>query len=125
VLAGDAFGFLDPIYSTGVLLALKSAELASDGVLAAFKEKDFSAARLGAHGARIVSGIEAFRRLVYAFYTPGFSFANFVSQHPEHREKLIQILLGDVFRGGLDDLFRAMSAMCDFPEAFPLQGASG
>ena len=31
VLVGDAFGFLDPLYSSGVLLALRSGELAADG----------------------------------------------------------------------------------------------
>ena len=32
VLVGDAFGFLDPLYSSGVLLALKSGQLAADAV---------------------------------------------------------------------------------------------
>ena len=35
VLVGDAFGFLDPIYSSGVFLALKSGELAADSIHAA------------------------------------------------------------------------------------------
>src|SRR5262249_41409311 len=33
VLIGDAFGFLDPLYSSGVLLALKSGELAADAIV--------------------------------------------------------------------------------------------
>ncbi len=32
VLVGDAFGFLDPLYSSGVLLALKSGQLAADAI---------------------------------------------------------------------------------------------
>ena len=32
VLVGDAFGFLDPLYSSGVLLALKSGEMAADAI---------------------------------------------------------------------------------------------
>src|SRR4029450_12442811 len=32
-LVGDAFGFLDPLYSSGVLLALKSGQLAADAVV--------------------------------------------------------------------------------------------
>jgi NADP-dependent aldehyde dehydrogenase len=32
VLVGDAFGFLDPLYSSGVLLALKSGDLAADAI---------------------------------------------------------------------------------------------
>ena len=33
VMVGDAFGFLDPLYSSGVLLALKSGELAADAIV--------------------------------------------------------------------------------------------
>ncbi len=120
VLVGDAFGFMDPIYSSGVLLAFKSGELAADTIIDAFKEKDFSSARLQTFGAQISLGLEAFRKMVYAFYTPGFSFANFVGQHPEHRDSLVRILIGDVFKGDTDDIFKAMGTMCDLPEAQPL-----
>ncbi len=47
VLVGDAFGFLDPIYSSGVFLALKSGEMAADAVVKALETGDISAARLG------------------------------------------------------------------------------
>ena len=33
VLIGDAFGFIDPVYSSGVFLALKSGELAADAII--------------------------------------------------------------------------------------------
>ena len=44
VLVGDAFGFLDPLYSSGVLLALKSGELAADAIVDGLKKGDTSAA---------------------------------------------------------------------------------
>ena len=50
VLVGDAFGFLDPLYSSGVLLALKSGELAADAIVDGLKKGDTSAAQLGAWG---------------------------------------------------------------------------
>ncbi len=122
VLVGDAFGFLDPIYSSGVLLALKSGELAADTIAAALADGDMSAERLSAMGAPIATGMEAFRKMVYAFYTPGFSFANFVAQHPEHRDALVRVLIGDVFKGDTDEIFQAMGAMCELPEEVPLGG---
>lgn len=122
VLVGDAFGFLDPVYSSGVLLALKSGELAADTILEAFEKRDFSGRQLGSSGPQLAEGMEAFRRLVYAFYTPGFSFAGFVTKHPEFREDLIRILIGDVFTGGFEKLYAAMEPMCDFPEPQPLFG---
>jgi flavin-dependent dehydrogenase len=36
VTIGDAFGFLDPLYSSGVLLALKSGEMAADAIVEGF-----------------------------------------------------------------------------------------
>ncbi|MBI4586505.1 MAG: NAD(P)/FAD-dependent oxidoreductase [Planctomycetes bacterium] len=121
VLVGDAFGFLDPIYSSGVLLALKSAEFAAEAILEAFEKRDFSAARLGRYGARLAKGMEAIRKLVYAFYTPDFSFANFTREHPEHRERLIDILIGDVFKDGVTDIFETMKRFCDLPDEIPLE----
>lgn len=42
VLVGDAFGFIDPIYSSGVYFALTMGDRAADAVIAAFEKKDFS-----------------------------------------------------------------------------------
>jgi flavin-dependent dehydrogenase len=122
VLVGDAFGFIDPIYSTGVLLALKSGEFAAEAIAGALESGDLSAARLGAWGPKLAGGMEALRKLVYAFYTPGFSFANFVRQHPEHHGRLVQLLIGNVFKEGVTDIFEDMKAMCDLPEEMPLEG---
>jgi flavin-dependent dehydrogenase len=120
VLVGDAFGFLDPIYSSGVLLALKSGELAADSVHEALAAGDPSAARLGAHGPRFVAGMEAMRKLVYAFYEEDFSFAKFLGRYPEHRLNIIHLLVGNVEQD-IGDLFDAMSWMVRFPEPVQLQ----
>ncbi len=121
VLVGDAFGFLDPIYSSGVFLALKSGELAAERINEALRHDDCSAARLDGFGTVLMSGMEAIRKLVFAFYTPGFSFANFIREHPEHRERLTDILIGDVFKDGVMDIFDDMKAFCDLPDSVPLE----
>ena len=64
-------------------------------------------------------GMESFRNLIYAFYTPGFSFANFIREHPEHRDRLTDILIGDVFKEGVDEIFLSMKNFCDLPDAPP------
>src|SRR5215207_3841661 len=92
MLIGDAYGFLDPIYSSGVLLALKMAELAADAIHDALKHDDFSAERLGQFQPKLDQGIESMRKLVYAFYTDGFSFAKFLQKYPEHRVSVISLL---------------------------------
>jgi len=110
VLVGDAFTFLDPIYSSGVLLAFASAELAADAVAAALADGDTSAERLGVYEQRMRRGVAAFRKLVYAFYSPEFNFGRFLRRYPEHREPIIKILVGDVFDRDYAPLFRDVDA---------------
>ena len=120
VLVGDAFGFLDPVYSTGLFLALKSGEMAADVIIEAFHKNDFSEAQLGSFGPAFVKGMEAFRKLVYAFYTKEFSFARFLSEYPEHQGGIVDILSGDVFRKDVTHIFPAMAEMCPLPPEVPL-----
>jgi hypothetical protein len=61
------------------------------------------------------------RKLVYAFYTPDFSFADFVREHPEHGERLVDLLTGNVFKDGVTDIFDDMKDFCDLPEEIPLE----
>jgi flavin-dependent dehydrogenase len=115
ILIGDAYGFLDPIYSSGVLLALKMAELAADAIHDAFNHDDFSAARLGQYQAKLDRGIESMRKLVYAFYNEGFSFSGFLRKYPEERTHIINLLIGDVFREGIDSIYGPMSEFAEIP----------
>ncbi len=115
ILIGDAYGFLDPIYSSGVLLALKMAEMAADAIHDAFKHDDFSAERLSQFQAKLDQGIESMRKLCYAFYNDGFSFAQFLRKYPEQRVNIINLLIGDVFRDGVDEVFGPMSEFAEIP----------
>jgi flavin-dependent dehydrogenase len=115
IIIGDAYGFLDPIYSSGVLLALKMAELAADAIHDAFNHDDFSAARLGQYQAKLDRGIESMRKLVYAFYNDSFSFSGFLRKYPEERVHIINLLIGDVFREGVDSIYGPMSEFAEIP----------
>ncbi len=121
VLAGDAFGFIDPIYSSGVFLALKGGEMAADSILEAFEEDDFSGARLGRHGPELVAGIDALRKLVYAYYDPDFSIAQFLKQYPEQQENLVHLLIGNVYRINVDGLLRAMDEYRELEKYEPIR----
>jgi flavin-dependent dehydrogenase len=110
VLVGDAMGFLDPLYSSGVFLALKSGELAADAITAALAAGDTSAARLATWEPTIRQGYDRMRQLVCAFYE-GFSFAKFLRQHPRYSGHVISMLIGDIFKDELDEMFEPMRAM--------------
>lgn len=110
VLVGDAFGFLDPLYSSGVLLALKSGQLAADAVAEGLAKGDTSAAQLGKWEADFRRGMDRMRRLVCEFYD-GFSFGRFVQRHPHLKGHLTDLLIGDLFHDKVDDVIAPMDAM--------------
>jgi flavin-dependent dehydrogenase len=116
VLVGDAFGFLDPLYSSGILLALRSGEMAADAIDAALAAGDPSAERLGAWGDEFVRGMNRMRRLVMEFYD-GLNFGRLVKRHPDLRGVITDMLIGDLFTdrvdaivGPLDELREEMAA---------------
>ena len=108
VMVGDAFGFLDPLYSSGVLLALKSGELAADAVCEGLAKGDTSAAQLGKWEADYVRGMERMRSLVCAYYA-GISFGKFVAKHPHRKGDITDLLIGDLFRPELDETLRLIN----------------
>lgn len=108
VLVGDAFGFIDPVYSSGIYLAFKSGEFVADAINEAFQKNDFSAEMLGNWHEKYLGGLELFKKLVYAFYAPGFSFGKFLMKYPQYKSNLVDILVGDVFKPGVGDMFEAM-----------------
>ena len=118
VLAGDAFGFLDPVFSSGLMLALKSGVLAGDAVVSARAAGDVSAARFADYSAQMREAIENMRKLVYAFYDPNFSFRMIVDQRPELAGDITDCLSGDVNRD-FSKLFRAIAEYAAVPESLP------
>jgi flavin-dependent dehydrogenase len=118
VLAGDAFGFLDPVFSSGVFLALRSGELVGDAVEAALAAGDFSAARFREYGAQVCRGVEAMRKLVYAFYNNEFSFRVFLSEYPQLKGDMTDCLIGNPFRD-FQPLFDAVAKFADVPAPLP------
>ena len=97
VLVGDAYGFIDPVYSSGVFLALKSGELAADAIHQALDQDDISAENLGQWVGHFDAGVHWIRKLVKAFYTHEFSFGAFMKQFPHHGGNLTDLLIGRVF----------------------------
>src|SRR5258706_2461734 len=107
VLVGDAFGFLDPLYSSGVLLALKSGQLAADAIIEGLAKNDVSAKQLGAWETTFNQGVDRMRRLVCEYYN-GFSFGKFVRNYPDLRGTVTDLLIGDLFTDHVDKVWPPM-----------------
>jgi flavin-dependent dehydrogenase len=110
VLVGDAFGFLDPLYSSGVLLALKSGELAADAIADGLAKGDVSAEQLGRWGPMFNKGVDRMRRLVCEYYD-GFSFGKFVRTFPHLKGIVTDLLIGDLFTDRVDAVWGPMESL--------------
>jgi flavin-dependent dehydrogenase len=110
VLVGDAFGFLDPLYSSGILLALISGAQAADAIAAGLTAGDTSAAQLGTWGPGYIAGMDRMRKLVCQFYD-GLNFGKFVREHPDRKGLITDVLIGDLFKPDIDSLWPLMDEM--------------
>ncbi|WP_230682500.1 NAD(P)/FAD-dependent oxidoreductase [Gimesia maris] len=110
VLVGDALGFLDPLYSSGILLALKSGELAADAIVDGLNRNDTSEEQLGVWAKEYFEGMDRMRRLVVEFYN-GFNFGDFVRRFPHHKGNITDLLIGDLFKADLDQVFLDIDQM--------------
>ena len=111
ILVGDAFSFIDPVYSSGVFLALHSGVMAADAAARAIETGDLSADQLGSFRPQLEKGMHSVLRLVRSFYDPEFSFGRFLKTYPQHQSGVTRILIGDVFEEDFDELFEDMATM--------------
>ena len=116
VLAGDAFGFLDPVFSSGLFLALMSGQNAGDAVDAALRKGNVTASQFTDYGKTFRQGIEAMRKLVYAFYDHEFNFRKFVDQYPNLKGDLTDCLIGNLLRD-FKPLFKGIAEFTELPRA--------
>lgn len=119
VLVGDAFAFLDPVFSSGVFLALKSGEMAADAIDAALKLGDPSAASFENYGERLCQAMETMRNLVYAFYDNDFSFGKLIRKHGDLKGTLTDCLIGDLVDKDYTLLMEAIRGITELPEPLP------
>ena len=110
VLVGDAYGFIDPVYSSGVYFALEMGVRAGDAVIDGFAKNDLSAKQLSSWTGSFNTGAQWVRKLVHAFYTEEFSIGRFMKEHPEHRSCLTDVLIGRIFNDDAKKMFDDMDA---------------
>jgi geranylgeranyl reductase family protein len=73
LLAGDAAGFIDPVFSTGVFLALASGESAADAVDAALRDGGRRARAFGHYERRLNRVMALYLRFVRSWYKHEFA----------------------------------------------------
>jgi flavin-dependent dehydrogenase len=122
VLVGDAFAFLDPVFSTGVYLAMSGAEQAVEVVDAALREPAREAALLRKLEKRLRAGMARFSFFIYRFNGPVMQQMFRAPRNAWQLEQgVISMLAGDLFdapkvlwRLQLFRLIYAISGLRDF-----------
>lgn len=96
LLLGDAARFVDPIFSSGVSIALNSARLAYVDVLAALESGQTQRKRFAAYETTMRRGVKNWYDFICLYYRLNVLFTYFVN-HPRHRLDVLQLLQGDVY----------------------------
>lgn len=96
VLLGDAARFVDPIFSTGVSIALNSARLSHADVLAALEKGTFRREAFETFETTMKRGVKNWYDFISVYYRLNVLFSHFVA-HPLHRLDVLKLLQGDVY----------------------------
>jgi flavin-dependent dehydrogenase len=98
VMVGDAFAFIDPVFSSGVYLAMSSAKAGARVVLGTLRDRASEPALQREFDARVRKGIGNFSWFIYRFTSPAMRW---IFKNPRNvlrlEEAVISMLAGDVF----------------------------
>ncbi|WP_019548502.1 NAD(P)/FAD-dependent oxidoreductase [Streptomyces sulphureus] len=96
VLIGDAARFVDPIFSSGVSVAMNSARIACADIVAAAEAGDFSKKRFDTYSQKLRRGVSHWYEFISIYYRLNILFTAFVAD-PRYRLDVLQMLQGDVY----------------------------
>jgi flavin-dependent dehydrogenase len=99
VMLGDAYAFIDPVFSTGVYLAMNSAFQAADAVMTVLREPHNATRALARFSADVERGMDRFSWFIYRMNRPALRD---LFMNPRNifrlQEAVMAMLSGDVFR---------------------------
>jgi FADH2 O2-dependent halogenase len=113
VLIGDAARFVDPIFSSGVSVALNSARIAAADIIAAAEAGDFSHGRFAEYEKKLRRGVSNWYEFISIYYRLNILFTAFV-QDDRYRLDVLKMLQGDVYD---DEEPKALAAMREIVKA--------
>jgi 1H-pyrrole-2-carbonyl-[peptidyl-carrier protein] chlorinase len=96
MLIGDAARFVDPIFSSGVSIALYSAKYAAEQIRHALAVGDFSEEVFKPYETKLRGGTAVWYEFIRLYYRLLPLFTRFINSK-EHRLQVLQLLQGEVF----------------------------
>ena len=99
IMVGDAYAFIDPVFSSGVYLAMKGAFLGAAVVTACLHQSAAAAERARRHfELEVRSALARFSWYIYRVNTPAMRDMFMTSRNPlRMKEAVLSLLSGDVF----------------------------
>jgi flavin-dependent dehydrogenase len=116
VLAGDALGFLDPVFSSGVFLALKSGAMLADEVDVALSKGSVTAQSFDTYGKKCRHRSRRCAKLSTPFTIQNLVLEIWLSVGSTLRGALTDCLIGNVDDQDFKELFDSMSDLARLPE---------
>jgi flavin-dependent dehydrogenase len=99
LMVGDSAAFVDPLFSTGVLLAINGAKFAAEHIDGALTDGDFRADRFQSYQEQCIAGMEIFKSLVHEFYSENLRKVLLASaRNPTVCSAITSMLAGDVYQ---------------------------
>jgi FADH2 O2-dependent halogenase len=104
---GDAGCFVDPIFSSGVSLALNGARLASYDIIAAAQAGDFRKERFAAFEKTLRRGQKNWHEFISLYYRLNVLFATFL-QDVRYRKEIFELIQGNFYGDGDPEILSIM-----------------
>jgi FADH2 O2-dependent halogenase len=107
LLVGDAARFVDPVFSSGVSVAMESAKRAADAIIVALGRNDVHATAFADYERAVRAGVDIWREFILLYYQLPPLFFDLISR-PESRSQLTRLLQGDVYDRATVPILRQM-----------------
>lgn len=116
LVIGDAGRFVDPIFSSGVSVAMTGAKLASEQIIQGMQRGDLSASSFEPYEARVRSGVEVWYEFIRLYYKVLPFFTHFL-QSPNYRHEILKLLQGEVYDRSEVQVLRKIRSFVETVEA--------
>ena len=107
VLVGDAARFVDPVFSSGVSIAMESARRAAEAIIRALARDDVGGSAFADYERTIRTGVDIWREFIRLYYQLPPLFLELIGE-PAARHQLTLLLQGDVYERGSAPILEEM-----------------
>ena len=118
LLVGDAARFVDPVFSSGVSVAMESAKRAAHAIIGTLARDDVKAGSFDEYARVVRAGVDIWREFILLYYQLPPLFLDLISQ-PDGRRQLTQLLQGDVYDRAVVPILAQMRAAIQSVAADP------